>query len=153
MFDFVFNWHADLSIGIDKIDEQHKALFKIGRDMEQLLQRQCIGVTDKQLLDIICALREYAAYHFYEEELLMEKGGYSKLEEHKAEHNKFADYITMIDCPKIRTNPNLELKKMKNDVQNHIFEHILNEDMQMAKELRGRHEYLESVFVEQKQLK
>lgn len=63
MFDFVFDWRDDLSVGIDSIDEQHKGLFKIGRDMEQLLQRQCIGVTDKQLLDIVCALRDLSLIH------------------------------------------------------------------------------------------
>ncbi len=50
MFDFKFDWEKNLNTSIESIDVQHKQLFKLGRDMEQLLQMQCIGVTDKQLL-------------------------------------------------------------------------------------------------------
>ena len=52
MFDFKFDWEKNLNTSIESIDVQHKQLFKLGRDMEQLLRMQCIGVTDKQLLDI-----------------------------------------------------------------------------------------------------
>ena len=68
MFDFKFDWEKNLNTSIESIDVQHKQLFKLGRDMEQLLQMQCIGVTDKQLLDIVCGLRDFTAYHFYAEE-------------------------------------------------------------------------------------
>lgn len=64
MFDFKFDWEKNLNTSIESIDVQHKQLFKLGRDMEQLLQMQCIGVTDKQLLDIVCGLRDFTAYHF-----------------------------------------------------------------------------------------
>ena len=38
MFDFKFNWEKNLNTSIESIDVQHKQLFKLGRDMEQLLQ-------------------------------------------------------------------------------------------------------------------
>ena len=44
MFDFNFNWDDSLTLGIEKLDMQHRELFKIGRDIEQLLLIQCIGV-------------------------------------------------------------------------------------------------------------
>lgn len=148
MFDFVFDWRDDLSVEIDSIDEQHKGLFKIGRDMEQLLQRQCIGVTDKQLLDIVCALRDYVAYHFYEEERMMEKAGYSNLSAHRKTHNDFVNYISNIDCPKLKSNPFTELKNIKEHVTDFIFEHMLREDVTMGKELKERYEYLKDLFEE-----
>ena len=63
MFDFKFNWDPQIETGIAEIDDQHKVLFRIGRDIEQLLQYRCIGVTEKQLLDIICELRDRSEEH------------------------------------------------------------------------------------------
>ena len=73
MFDFKFDWASNMETGYSDIDTQHKQLFKIGRDLEQLIRIQCIGVTDKQLLDIVCELRDYTGYHFYEEERMMKE--------------------------------------------------------------------------------
>ena len=42
MFDFKFDWEKNLNTSIESIDVQHKQLFKLGRDMEQLLQMQCM---------------------------------------------------------------------------------------------------------------
>ena len=88
MFDFKFNWEKNLNTSIESIDVQHKQLFKLGRDMEQLLQMQCIGVTDKQLLDIVCGLRDFTAYHFYAEETIMDEISYPKITKHKQFHKK-----------------------------------------------------------------
>ena len=76
MFDFKFDWASNMETGYSDIDTQHKQLFKIGRDLEQLIRIQCIGVTDKQLLDVVCELRDFTGYHFYEEESMMQEMNY-----------------------------------------------------------------------------
>lgn len=144
MFDFHFDWNPKLETGISDIDEQHKEVCRIGRDIEQLLQFRCIGVTEKQLLDIVCELREYVAYHYYEEEQLMKKAGYSKLAAHIKDHRKFTEYVRNIDCPAMRENPEKELQKLKNALQDMIFEHLLTWDMEMAKEIEPVLEQLET---------
>ena len=136
MFDFKFNWDPQIETGIAEIDDQHKVLFRIGRDIEQLLLYRCIGVTEKQLLDIICELRDYTAYHYYEEEALMEQARYPKLEEQKAEHRKFAEYVEHIDCPAMRDHPERELKKVKDALQDMIFNHMMVADKEMAQAIK-----------------
>ena len=136
MFDFKFNWSPQIETGIAEIDDQHKVLLRIGRDIEQFLQYRCIGVTEKQLLDIICELRDYTAYHYYEEEALMEQAGYPKLEEQKAEHRKFAEYVEHIDCPAMRDNPERELKKVRDALQDMIFNHMMVADKEMGEAIR-----------------
>jgi hemerythrin len=76
MFDFHFDWAENFAVNIESIDTHHKQYFKIARDIEQQLQIKCMGITDKQILDIVCDLREYAGYHFYEEERLMKETNY-----------------------------------------------------------------------------
>ena len=86
MFDFQFDWKDDLNTGVEDIDRQHRELFRIGRDIEQLILTGCVGVGDKELLKIICDLREYVSYHFYEEEKFMKSHNYKDYEVHKKSH-------------------------------------------------------------------
>ena len=148
MFDFVFDWRDELNLGIKEIDEQHKRLFKIGRDMEQLVRFNCVNVTDKQLLDIVCELRDFVVYHFYEEERFMELCGFEGLEEHRKKHKEFTEYVSKIDCPKLKENPGVELKKIKDTLQDWIFKHMLVEDTQMVKKMTKRYEDMKTLFEE-----
>ena len=132
MFDFKFDWQPEMDSHIMDIDVQHQQLFKVGRDMEQLLRIKCIGVTDKQLLDIICQLRDFSAYHFYVEESLMEEMNYSKLAEHRETHKKYSEYIMNINLPKLKENPEKELRLIKDEIQEWIFEHILHDDREFS---------------------
>lgn len=138
MFDFKFDWRPEMETKIEKIDAQHKQIFRIGRDMEQLLVTRCIGVQDKQLLDIICDLREYVSYHFYEEAKLMEQANYSNLNEHIRQHNEFQSYVQQINLPKLKQEPYNELKKIKEHVTDWIYQHMLMEDIAMANEIRNK---------------
>ncbi len=131
MFDFKFDWAPDMETGYGDIDTQHKQLFKIGRDLEQLLRIQCIGVTDKQLLDIVCELRDYTGYHFYEEERMMQEMNYSRISAHKKFHKKCSDYVMKLDLPKIKAEPMKHLKLIKDEVQSWIMTHVLSEDKAM----------------------
>ena len=131
MFDFKFDWATNMETGDPAIDKQHKQLFKIGRDLEQLIRIQCIGVTDKQLLDIVCELRDYTGYHFYEEERMMQEMNYPGINSHKKFHKRCSEYVVKLDLPKIKADPLKQLKLMKDEVQDWIMGHVLNEDRDM----------------------
>ena len=133
MGDYNFDWKPDLNTNIEIIDIHHQQLFKIGRDVEQLIQIKCIGVTDEQLLDIVCQLREYTGYHFYEEEWLMSEYNYPKLEEHREKHKEYLDKIMQISMPALKESPEKELRKIKAQIKDALFNHILIDDMEMAK--------------------
>ena len=137
MFDFNFDWRPDMETKIEVLDQQHMQLFRIGRDIEQMLRVRCMGVTEIQLLGIVCELRDYAAYHSYQEEKIMKEAGYSGYEEHKKMHAVFSSDIEKINMPKLKENPEEELKLIKNKIQEWVFEHMLIEDMKMAEEIRN----------------
>lgn len=137
MFDFKFDWEKSIETGIEEIDTQHKQLFKIGRDMEQLLRMQCIGVTDKQLLDIVCELRDFTGYHFYAEESMMNEMKYAGMKEHVAFHKRCSEFIMRIDLPKLKADPVKELGKIKDEVQLWIMMHLLKEDKEMCTAYRS----------------
>lgn len=136
MFDFNFDWSKEMETCISEIDSQHKEFFRIGRNIEQLLIAKCINVSEKELLDIICELREYVAYHFYEEECIMRENNYSKIEEHIKKHNEFKEMVMNIDCPALAANPYIELKKIRDEIMDWVFSHMLADDMDIARELK-----------------
>lgn len=133
MFDFKFDWNDMFNTGIEAIDKQHGQLFKIGRDLEQLLRIRCIGITDKEILDIVCGLRDYTAYHFYEEERMMDEMCYPGITKHKKEHKKCYDYIMGLNLPKIKEQPIRQLQLIQDELQSWIMEHLLQEDVKMTK--------------------
>ena len=132
MLDFKFDWCKDVETGISIMDTQHKELFRIGRDIEQLVICHCIGVTNTQLLSIILELREYVGYHFYEEEKLMLECNYPNYEYHKARHDEVIAYIVKIDLKKLSLEPYEILCKMKTYLQDWIFSHIFVEDIALG---------------------
>ena len=134
MFDFNFDWSKEMETSISQIDSQHKEFFRIGRDMEQLPLMKCANVTAKELLDIVWEFREYVGNHFYKK-VIMKEAGYSKLEEHMRKHNEFKKMIMNIDCPALAANPYKELSKIRNAVVDWVFEHMLHDDMDMAREI------------------
>ena len=64
MFDFKFDWSAEMELGIPILDEQHKEIFRIARNIEQLLIQNCENVKPRDLVNIVCELREFVSYHF-----------------------------------------------------------------------------------------
>lgn len=132
MFDFHFDWADNFAVNIESIDTHHKQYFKIARDIEQQIQIKCMGITDKQILDIVCDLREYAGYHFYEEERLMKETNYPYLLEHQKKHSAFQTRISKLDIPKMRENPEKELKLLLEFLLDNFYNHIMTEDHQMA---------------------
>lgn len=142
MFDFKFDWQDDLNTNINNIDEHHKELFHIARDIEQLLLTGCSTVETKRILEIICHLREYVSYHFYEEEKMMRKANYSNYEEHMKYHDKFKKIIVNIQLISVELNPQEELKRIKDSIQDLIFQHIMFDDKQMVEEILKNSSYI-----------
>ena len=136
MFDFKFSWSVELETGIDNIDNQHKELLRIGREVEQLIITNCENLTIDELYNVICELRNYATYHYYYEEELMRKIQYKDIERHSEMHRNAISYINNIDPEKIKNNPIKEVKDIKTWIQNYVFEHIMFEDKELALKIK-----------------
>lgn len=83
-------WSAQYSVGIKKIDQEHKKLIDILNRLNTSVQEK---KADKSICSIIDELIDYTEYHFETEESLLEKHNYPDLDAHKAEHRKFTRNI------------------------------------------------------------
>lgn len=81
----LIEWTAELSVGIDSIDEQHKKLV----NMINALNDAMLNDSSNELLGkIFTGLAAYTQKHFSYEENMFAEYGYSNSEEHKRQHNE-----------------------------------------------------------------
>ena len=82
----ILDWNEDIySVGIRKLDLQHKQL--IGLINALHAQRES---TDKEFIDrVFTTLITYTKQHFVDEEKILKKLHYPKLEPHKKQHFQF----------------------------------------------------------------
>ena len=79
-------WDDSLSVGVDLIDEQHKALIKRLNDMsDAVAQRE----GEFEITRTLRFLIEYADFHFSCEEEHMEATGFPGLAQQQTEHERF----------------------------------------------------------------
>lgn len=136
MFDFKFDWCKEMECGFPLLDEQHRVLFHIGRDIEQLVITNKTSENAAEILNIICRLRDYSAYHFYFEEEFMRDHHYKNYEQHVKMHEQFKNYILNIERTASMQNPYTALADLKQYLQDWLFQHILFADFTMCKEIR-----------------
>jgi hemerythrin len=79
-------WREHLSVGIQKIDDQHKELF---RRFSILMDAINQGKGAAQILDVLSFLNDYTATHFRDEQKLQEEYHYPHLPLHREEHEQF----------------------------------------------------------------
>lgn len=74
------NWEDDYSVGNERIDEEHKKLFLIAKEIYNCNNEH------ERILDIIKELIKYTKFHFLNEENFMKTLNYEFLEEHQKIH-------------------------------------------------------------------
>ena len=86
----IIQWSESICVNNSEIDNQHKNLIQLTNNLilnsNAKVNSEIIGETLQKLL-------KYIKEHFKDEEELLEKCNYPKLEEHKKEHKKFVKKI------------------------------------------------------------
>jgi hemerythrin len=88
----LIEWSHRYSMGIPKIDEQHKELVRLTNE----LYASCLGDDDEMRERFKCtlsALVHYVSEHFGAEERLLQRVNYPQYAEHKKEHESFVRKI------------------------------------------------------------
>lgn len=129
----MLKWKDEFSIGVDLIDTQHKHLFEIGNDANELLKNEfCVDKYDK-IIQVLEDLRQYTKYHFNCEEEYMLKNNFSRYEIQKKQHDSFIKKIDSINLEQIDNDQEKYLKDLLVFVFNWVLDHILQEDKLITK--------------------
>ena len=87
------DWDDSYSVGIKKLDDQHKRLFEIINDLNRLAVEKSTSKTYREVMD---KLVNYTLYHFRAEEELLRKYEYPFLDTHAWEHEKFKERVQVL---------------------------------------------------------
>lgn len=90
-----FTWKDSFDIGIEKIDQQHKAFLEYLNECYEQASRNSSAGIDPRLHE---KLKEYASTHFRFEESLLQARGYPNLEFHSKQHKYFESQIAESDA-------------------------------------------------------
>ena len=132
----IFYWNKNFFTGISEVDYQH---FKIVNYINDLY-REFVGNKNKEkLYSILTDLAEFTRIHFADEQILMKKHNYPRLDIHMKEHTdllkQLGRYIE--DIKNNRAKIDDKFLAFLNEWLSH---HILEEDMQYAPYLKDRGE-------------
>ena len=120
----MIKWDNSYNIGIKTIDEQHKYLFKLCRDLEILLATPNVVYKVNDAIKIVCDFRNYVTYHFYYEEMYFSIAHYDHLTDHITEHEDFKKQILDINISNFYKENYDELQTLINFLYGWIFNHI-----------------------------
>ncbi|MGA1862795.1 hemerythrin family protein [Deferribacter thermophilus] len=84
----------NLITGIDRIDEQHGAMFYLLAKIEKYFK---VGEGEKAISDSLTFLENYVKTHFKTEEEFMQKYNYPDYEVHKLEHESLEKILLKKD--------------------------------------------------------
>ena len=120
-----FEWNEKLSVGDAAIDDDHKGLFDLIRELETA------NLTDGYLTDIISRLEDYAEGHFAREEALMKKMDFPDFDAHVVKHRAFTEWLDTVKTTYRRSAESpFQIGDMVNQfLRNWLVQHIMKEDM------------------------
>ena len=130
----LYPWKQEYSMGIAKIDMQHKQLFDAVNELHDSMTK---GHGKEQIQATLDRLISYAVTHFNDEEGEMRRSGYTKLTEHLAEHKALTDKVTYYRQALRAGNLAITLEAMR-FLGQWLRNHILHDDMEFAKFCESR---------------
>ena len=128
---YMTDWSDDYLIGIDEIDNQHKEFFKIAHQFFT----ECLADEGEEcILDTLKFLENYARTHFEDEEALMKKNEYPRLENHAKLHTDFLNrYSDLMDEFKKSGSTEKMVNKILSIVMEWLKDNIVEADGDYAK--------------------
>ncbi|MCM8709925.1 bacteriohemerythrin [Clostridium sp. SYSU_GA19001] len=124
----MIKWKDEYSIGIDRIDDEHKKLVEIANRAYEILNNNFYIDKYDKIVEILKELEDYTVFHFNDEENYMRQIGYKKFFSHKIEHEEFIQKIKSVDLNKIDYNQDKYLLEIINFIVDWLVKHILEKD-------------------------
>jgi voltage-gated potassium channel len=127
----LLNWTDDLLLGVAKIDNEHKSIYKFAEELQRT-------VLEKHGKDAVARCYElfvtFAGSHFHREEVLMRENGYPDQESHQLEHEELSRQITGLN-----RNDRLDFTdETWNQIDRWFSQHFLEADKRLSDYLKSR---------------
>lgn len=139
----------DCLLGVEDIDNEHRELFRIINETQELLDNQILNDKYDRILEMIDRLEQYAEEHFRHEEAYMESIRHPELNLQKKQHLLFCEKITSITNS---FSSDQEQQTVLEDLLKYLvtwlYQHIISSDLMIGK-LKPAEERTAPVFADQ----
>ncbi len=123
-------WSAELEIGINVIDSQHRRIVDYINDLVDAGEQ----MSREKLAELINALVDYTYSHFAFEEALMEEAGYEFLSVHQRTHEAFIERLAKLH-DRFKTGEDISAE-IGGLLQAWLINHIMEDDQSYAPMVR-----------------
>lgn len=134
-FAFTAKYKTDIAL----IDDEHKHLFEIIEQTNNLIHANMLHDKYDEIIHLLNELKTYTEIHFSDEEFLMERISYPGIEAQKKAHSAFVDKLVHIDIDEldeIDSHQQTYLFELINYLLNWLSNHILASDMKIGEYIR-----------------
>lgn len=125
--------------GISLVDEEHKTLFEIIGQANELIRAELLHDKFDEIVTILDRLHDYTVEHFNDEEAYMERMGYSRIDAQKRAHEAFVEKLEEIDLDEVDENQQQYLIQLMDFLLSWLINHIMKADKLIGEEAREKH--------------
>lgn len=128
--------------GIELVDNEHKQLFDIIREVNDLIHEELLHDKYDEIMRLLAELRQYTEFHFSDEEALMEQISYPGFEAQKRAHSAFVERLVEIDLSELDAMDDNQQKYLVNLIDfllAWLSNHILGSDKKIGDYIRTQH--------------
>lgn len=144
-------WLPSMSVGIEKLDSDHKVLLELINRLDQVLRAETIDAADvRKAMD---TLVDYADVHFGIEERAMAKLGYPLTDRHQAEHAEMRAWVTEQRRRADYDDCRLLMRDMAEHLVHWLYNHVLTVDMQYSEFFADQRRRLDGLLQDYEGLK
>lgn len=124
----------DCLIGVEEIDSEHRELFRIINETQELLDNQILNDKYDRIMEMVERLDQYAEEHFKHEEAYMESIRHPELALQKQQHLFFCDKINSITNSFSSDNAQQAvLEDLLRYLVTWLYRHIISSDLMIGK--------------------
>lgn len=145
----MYHFTDDCLIGVEAIDNEHRELFRIINETQELLDNEILNDKYDHIIEMVTRLEQYAEEHFQHEEAYMESIRHPELNLQKRQHLFFRDKINGITNS---FSSDQEQQAVLEDLLKYLvtwlYRHIVSSDLMIGK-LRPSNERTAPEFTDQ----
>lgn len=120
-------------IGVDQIDEEHRELFRLVGEVQDLLNDKWTHDKYFEICDVVERLRDYAGEHFRHEEEYMAKIGHPELEMQIEQHTRFCEKVNAVDLRSAEGDQQAFIEDLLSFLVKWLYRHIMGSDLLIGK--------------------
>lgn len=127
-----FPWTDDLSVGVHRMDDQHKVLLRLINRVADLSES---GVGGASIRIVLGQLVDYTKFHFQDEEKLMRDAGYPDVDVHAKVHEAFVAEVGRLVAAATASTESVDGSSLLPILKDWLVRHIQGTDKKYGKHI------------------